>query len=96
MTTQPASGKIATTLGSIKVSVKDAFGYVVTADNSTIVTLAVPAGSGLTGTLSVKVVSGVATFSTLKFATAGTWILAVSAAPTNWGLGTATAPILIK
>ncbi len=42
VTTQPTSGRTGSTLGSIKVSIKDAFGYVVVADNSTNVTITVP------------------------------------------------------
>ena len=93
---QPSSGKAGKTIGTIKVSVEDTFGSVVTADNSDMITLTAPAGSGLSGTLTVKVTSGVATFSGVRFSQPGTWALAVSASPVNWGLGTVTAPIAIK
>ncbi|MEI7744646.1 MAG: YDG domain-containing protein [Chloroflexota bacterium] len=98
VTYQPATGKVATALGTIRVEVKDLFGYDVTADNLDTITLSAPVGSSLvlSGTLSVKVVGGVATFTNVKLSKAGTWSLIATAAPANWGGGTATLPIVIK
>jgi uncharacterized repeat protein (TIGR03803 family) len=59
---------------AVKVSVEDAYGDVVTTDNSNVtVTLAANPGSGtLEGTLTVAAVNGVATFSNVAITTLGT------------------------
>ena len=63
---------------SIAVDVEDQFGNIVTTDSSN-VTLAVASGPGsASGTLTVAASSGVATFSNVKFDTAGNYTLAAS------------------
>jgi uncharacterized repeat protein (TIGR03803 family) len=63
------------TLPSITVDVKDQYGNIETADSSN-VTLAVNTGPGsLTGTTTVAAVNGVATFTNVALATAGTYTL---------------------
>ena len=63
---------------SITVEVEDPFGNIVTSDSSS-VTLTVASGPGtLTGTLTVVASSGVATFSNVKFDTAGSYTLTAS------------------
>jgi hypothetical protein len=59
---------------AVKVAVVDQFGNVVTSDNSDTVTLSIgtnPSGGTLSGTLTVTVVNGVATFSDLSIDLAG-------------------------
>jgi probable HAF family extracellular repeat protein len=66
---------------TVKVSVEDAFGNVLVADNTGTITLALathPTGSTLVGTLTANVVKGVATFSTLKLSLAGSYSLKAS------------------
>ena len=63
---------------SITVDVEDQFGNIVTSDSSN-VTLAVASGPGsASGTLTVAASSGVATFSNVKFDTAGNYTLTAS------------------
>jgi hypothetical protein len=62
------------TMSPVIVEVVDAFGNVVTGDNSDSITLSIgnnPAGGTLSGTLTVTVVNGVATFSDLSIDLAG-------------------------
>jgi hypothetical protein len=59
---------------AVMVAVVDQFGNVVTGDNSDTVTLAIgnnPSGGTLSGTLTVAVVNGIATFSDLSIDQAG-------------------------
>ena len=63
---------------SIVVDVEDPFGNIVTSDSSN-VTLAVASGPGsASGTLTVAASSGIATFSNMKFDTAGNYTLTAS------------------
>lgn len=58
----------------ITIQILDATGAVVSTDNATVVTLAIannPGGAALNGTVSVKAISGVATFSNLSINQAG-------------------------
>jgi hypothetical protein len=70
--TDTAAGQ--TIMPAVMVAVVDQFGNVVTADNSDTVTLAIgsnPGGGTLSGTLTVTVVNGVATFSDLSIDQSG-------------------------
>jgi predicted outer membrane repeat protein len=74
-TTLPASAKHGSAF-TVKVSVEDAFGNILTSQNSGTITLALvthPTGSTLGGTLTANVVNGVATFSNLTVNLAGTY-----------------------
>jgi uncharacterized delta-60 repeat protein len=78
--TQPQGATISTTLAAVKVNVESSAGALLTGDTST-VTLSIasgPAGAVLGGTTTVAAVGGVATFSTLTLATAGTYTLTAS------------------
>jgi uncharacterized repeat protein (TIGR03803 family) len=77
--TQPASVAAGAAISpSIVVDVIDQFGNVVTSNTSTI-TLAVGTGPGsIGGTDSVAAVAGVATFSNVKFDTAGNYLIVAS------------------
>jgi hypothetical protein len=69
--TDTAAGHI---LSAVSIAVVDAFGNVETSDNSHTITLSLgtnPSGGTLSGTLSVTVVNGVATFSDLSIDVAG-------------------------
>lgn len=84
-TTQPTSGTAGQTLASVKVSVEDSGGNVVTTDNTTQVTLVLSSNT-LNGTLTKTAVSGVATFSDLSIDTAGTgYTLTASSTPVLTG-----------
>src|SRR5205823_4058238 len=76
-TQQPTSAVHGATLSAVKVAIEDAFGNIVlTNTTSVILSLASgPSGGVLSGTLSVKAVAGVATFTTLKLSKAGTYVL---------------------
>ena len=75
---QPASAIAGTNLGSVTIAVEDQYGNIETSDNSN-VTLAVNSGPGsLAGTTTVAASSGVATFTSLSLATAGTYVLKAS------------------
>jgi hypothetical protein len=66
---QPTDTVAGQTMSPVIVEVVDAFGNVVTGDNSDSITLSIgnnPAGGTLSGTLTVTVVNGVATFSDLS------------------------------
>jgi hypothetical protein len=72
---QPSNTRVNNPIGTIKVAVEDAFGNIVTKDQSTTITLQIgnnPAGGMLSGTgvsggqVTVPVVNGVATFTGLK------------------------------
>ena len=68
-TQMPTNTKVNVAMGTIKVSVLDAFSNVVTRDQSTTITLMIgvnPGGGVLSGTLTMPVVNGVATFTGLK------------------------------
>jgi hypothetical protein len=71
---QPAAAKAGSAMAAVKVQVLDAYGNLVTGDSTDVVTLALnsPAGATLGGTTTVKVVGGVATFSTLTVSQGGT------------------------
>jgi hypothetical protein len=84
---QPTSVPVGTTIGPpVTVAVEDSHGNPVTAAPNP-VTLALVGGSGLTGTLTLVPVNGVATFSNLSIATAGTGYTLVATSP---GLGATT------
>jgi hypothetical protein len=71
---QPADTAAGQTLSPVIVEVVDAFGNVETGDNSDTITLSIganPGGGTLSGTLTVTVVNGVATFSDLSIDLAG-------------------------
>lgn len=73
----PSNGTLNQALASVSVAVVDSFGNVVTTNSST-VTIAVasgPSSLGSNSTTSVRVTNGVATFSRLVLATAGTYTL---------------------
>jgi hypothetical protein len=66
---QPTNTSAGQTISAVIVEVVDQFGNVVTSDNSDTVTVAIgnnPSGGTLSGTLTVTVVNGVATFSDLS------------------------------
>jgi hypothetical protein len=72
---QPGNTKVSNAIGTVKVAIVDTWGVVVTGDNATTVTLNIgnnPGGGTLTGTTTVTVVSGVATFTGLHITAAGT------------------------
>jgi uncharacterized delta-60 repeat protein len=74
---QPQGTTTSTTLAAVKVNVENSSGVLLTGDTST-VTLAIasgPTGAALGGTASQAAVGGIATFSNLSFATAGTYTL---------------------
>jgi hypothetical protein len=71
---QPTDTPAGQTMGAVVVEVVDAFGNVETSDNSDTITLSIganPSGGTLSGTLTVTVVNGVATFSDLSIDLAG-------------------------
>jgi hypothetical protein len=78
ISTQPSNAVAGTTISpAVKVEVRDANGHVVLGNQSS-VTLAIasgPSGAVLSGTLTVPVVNGIATFSNLSLLTAGTYTL---------------------
>jgi hypothetical protein len=72
---QPTDTAAGQTISAVVVAVVDAFGNVVTGDNSDTITLSLgtnPSGGTVSGTLTVTVMSGVATFSDLSIDRAGT------------------------
>src|SRR5262249_12450905 len=71
---QPADTAAGQTLAAVMVAVVDPFGNVLTGDDSDTVTLSLganPGGGALSGTLTVAVVNGVATFGDLSIDQAG-------------------------
>jgi N-acetylneuraminic acid mutarotase/S-adenosylmethionine hydrolase len=71
---QPTDTAAGQTMGSVIVEVVDQFGNVVTSDNTDTITLSIgtnPSGGTLSGTLTLTVVNGVATFSNLSIDLAG-------------------------
>jgi hypothetical protein len=71
---QPTDTAAGQTMSPVIVEIVDAFGNVEISDNTDMVTLSIgtnPSGGTLSGTLSVTVVHGVATFSTLSIDVAG-------------------------
>jgi uncharacterized delta-60 repeat protein len=75
--TEPQNAATSATLAAVKVNVENSAGALLSGDTST-VTLAIasgPAGAVLGGTAAVAAVGGVATFSNLTLATAGTYTL---------------------
>ena len=75
--TQPQNATASATLAAVKVNVENSSGTLLAGDTS-MVTLAIasgPAGAVLGGTTSIAAVGGVATFSNLTLATAGTYTL---------------------
>jgi uncharacterized repeat protein (TIGR03803 family) len=88
---QPTIGTTTAKLGSIVVDVEDAYGNIVKSDHST-VSLAVASGPGaVKGTTKVTAKSGVATFSALSLAVAGTYTLTA----TDATLTATTGPITV-
>ena len=74
---QPVSTTTATTLSPVKINIETSAAILIGNDTSN-VTLAIasgPAGATLGGTATVSAVGGIATFSNLSFATAGTYTL---------------------
>lgn len=65
---------------ALTVAVEDSRGRIVTSDNSTVILQIAtgPKGGNLTGTLSISVVKGVASFSDLALSKAGDYVLAAS------------------
>ncbi|HEV3304153.1 MAG TPA: putative Ig domain-containing protein [Planctomycetaceae bacterium] len=80
ITQTPATGVAGQALGTFVVAVEDAFGNVVTPDNSTLTASVAggPAGFASGSTASVAAVGGVASFGNLIFDTAGTYTLGIS------------------
>jgi hypothetical protein len=71
---QPADTAAGQTIAAVTVAVVDPFGNILTGDNADTVTLSLganPGGGALSGTLTVTVVNGVATFSDLSLDQAG-------------------------
>jgi hypothetical protein len=71
---QPTDSAAGQTISAVIVEIVDAFGNVETGDNSDTITLSIgtnPSGGALSGTLSLTVVNGVATFSDLSLDLAG-------------------------
>src|SRR5262249_34533151 len=71
---QPTDTAVGQTISPVIVEVVDAFGNVETGDNSDTITLSIgtnPSGGTLTGTLTVTVSGGIATFSDLSIDLAG-------------------------
>jgi hypothetical protein len=84
-TAQPTNGTAGQTLAAVAVSVEDAGGSVVTADNTTLVTLTLSSNT-LNGTVTKTAVNGVATFSDLSINTVGTgYTLKASSTPALTG-----------
>ncbi len=81
---QPLSGRINKVLTPVQIAVRDAFGDIVTVDNSTTVSISGAPGT-LTGTTSRTVVNGVANFNDLKFTATGNYVLTFSS---PWGPAT--------
>jgi hypothetical protein len=75
---QPASTTTGATLAPVTVRVLDAFGNLVTGDNSDVVTLT-PSSGTFAGTLSKTVSGGVASFTDLSIAATGTYTLTAAA-----------------
>jgi hypothetical protein len=73
-TQQPASAAAGASLGTVAVSVEDAYGNLVTTDHSTVSL----AGNTLTGTLAAAAVNGVATFTGLSMTQSGTFALSAT------------------
>jgi hypothetical protein len=72
---QPADTAAGQTMAAVIVQVVDQFGNVVAGDNTDTITLSIgtnPSGGTLSGTLTVTVTNGVATFSDLSIDHAGT------------------------
>ncbi len=83
-TTEPPSTVANSTTFSVAVSLEDSSGNVLTSDNTTQITLKIgsnPAGGTLSGTLTVTVVNGVATFSDLSIDNIGTGYTLTASAP---------------
>ena len=76
----PGSTAVAgTTLGALRVAVQDAFGNVITTDNSTVtLTLSSNSFSSNASTVTATAVNGVATFTDLAINTSGTYKIAAS------------------
>jgi hypothetical protein len=75
-TEPPANGTAGTALGAV-IQVEDANGSLVT--NSTVAVTISSTPAGVSGTLTVSAVNGVATFGNLDFTTSGTYTLSASA-----------------
>ena len=83
-TQQPTGTRAGQAMGTVKVAVVDYFGNVVTGDNATSVTLAIGAGPSsatLSGTTTMTVVGGVATFTGLSINLAGNGYSLVGTSP---------------
>jgi hypothetical protein len=66
---QPSSVRVGRSLGTVTVTVVDAFGNVVTTDNSDSITLSLSPSGALSGTTTRPVVNGVASFTNLTVGT---------------------------
>ncbi|MES1247893.1 MAG: invasin domain 3-containing protein, partial [Actinomycetota bacterium] len=78
-TQQPSNANAGASTGTIKASVEDTFGNVVTGDTSNVtVALTTPGGATLSGTKTVAAVAGVATFTGLSVDLANTYTLTAS------------------
>ena len=90
ITSQPSTGTAATAIGNVVVQIEDINGNLVTGSTAAVTITSSP--TGVSGTLGVNAIAGVATFSTLMFNTTGAYT--VTAAST--GLSSATSsPITI-
>jgi hypothetical protein len=82
---QPTNTAAGQTIGpAVLVAVVDAFGNVETGDNSDTITLSIgtnPSGGTLSGTLTVAVINGVATFADLSIDQAGDGYTLTATAP---------------
>ena len=84
VTQQPSSGTAGSLVGSLVLQVEDAAGNLMTGSAATVTVSSSP--TGVSGTLTVNAVGGIATFSTLAFNAANSYTLTASAP----GLASAT------
>jgi hypothetical protein len=73
-TTQPAGAAAGTSIGTVTVSVEDAYGNVIIGNTSTVKL----SGTGLTGTTAVAAINGVATFTGLSMTQSGAYALSAT------------------
>ncbi len=93
-TTQPpASGTTGTLLGTVVAQVEDANGNLVTGSAASISIVSSP--TGLSGTVTVSAVNGVATFSNLVFPTAGTYSVAVGSTGLTTAISSTSVTIVL-
>jgi hypothetical protein len=80
ISTQPTTTTAGATISTINIQVKDSAGHIVTTENSS-VTIAIssgPNGAEITGTQTVDLVNGVASFTDLSLTNAGSYKLTVT------------------